>query len=632
MERSLLTVEKFLEQEEIFLFNEGSFYHCYLKFGAHRVKINEIWGVHFTLWAPNAIRVSVVGNFNHWQGVAHEMEPREGGVWVLFIPEVGDEEVYKYELTTLQGETLLKADPFAFYSEKRPQTASIVYTLEGYSWGDGDWLSKRDKGALKRKPLNIYEVHLGSWKHKKDGSFYNYRELAEELIPYSKKMGFTHLELLPLMEHPFDGSWGYQGTGYYSATSRYGNPHDLMYFVDSCHQAGLGVILDWVPGHFCKDAHGLGRFDGTSLFEAGEHEEWGTYIFDFAKTEVWSFLIGNALFWLDKFHFDGLRVDGVTSMLFLDYAKEDQPWEPNIYGGRENLEAMSFLKTLNQVVPHYFPEVIMIAEEATDVPKVTKPAQGGGLGFDYKWNMGWMNDTLRYIQTDFQWRQEKHQLLTFSLAYAFSENFILPLSHDEVVHGKKSLIGKQPGDYWRQFAGLRLLYCYKICHPGKKLLFMGGEFAQFIEWRYYEGLEWFLLEYPMHKKFSSFIGALNQLYLKEKSLWEEDFSWEGFRWLDADNKKQSILVFLRQATDKEFIIVILNLKPEYYPKFRVGVPLAGSYKEIFNSDSDSFGGSDQINETNFVAEAVPWHGLEYSIKIKLPPLAGVLFKLIPEYN
>lgn len=619
----------FLTQEEIFLFNEGTFYHSYLKFGAHQVKLNGVTGVHFALWAPNAFTVRVVGNFNHWQGNRHEMLRREGGVWTLFIPGLGEGELYKYEIVTPGGETYLKADPYAFYGEQRPDTASIVYSLSGYPWRDQKWLRKRRRFYYKAKPLNIYEVHLGSWKRKADGSFYNYRELAKELIPYAKEMGFTHLELLPLMEHPLDGSWGYQVTGYYAATSRYGTPHDLMYFVDECHRQGLGVILDWVPGHFCKDAHGLGRFDGSCLFEQEEHREWGTYKFDFRRREIWSFLISSAIFWLDKFHFDGLRVDGITSMLFLDYGKEPGTWQPNIYGGRENLEAITFLQKLNETVARYFPDVLMIAEESTDWPKVTKPPEEGGLGFQYKWNMGWMNDTLEYAKTGFPWRREKHHLLTFSMVYAFSEHFILPLSHDEVVHGKKSLIGKMPGDYWQKFAGLRVLYLYQMCHPGKKLLFMGGELAQFIEWRYYEGLEWFLLDYPMHRKFKEFIQQVNRLYLQERCLWELDDGWEGFQWLDPNNAAQSVYVFIRRAKNKEFILTALNFKPDFYPEYRIGVPVAGTYKEIMNSDDPVYGGSGQVNPQPVEAEPVPWHGQKYSITVKLPPLAGVLFKLSP---
>jgi 1,4-alpha-glucan branching enzyme len=625
-------MNSFLNQEEIYLFNEGTYYHCYQKFGAHRVELNGEWGIYFALWAPNAAKVEVVGDFNHWQGNRHQMIMRPGGVWVLFVPGLGVGEKYKYRIITEGGATLLKADPFAFYSEVRPATASLVYSLEGYFWGDGEWMAARNSNQLKDRPFNIYEVHLGSWRRKKDGSFYNYRELAQELIPYAKEMGFTHLELLPLMEHPYDGSWGYQVTGYYAVTSRYGNPHDFMYFVDQCHRAGLGVILDWVPGHFCKDAHGLGLFDGGNLFDKEEHVEWGTYTFDFSRNEVWSFLIGNALFWLDKYHLDGLRVDGVTSMLFLDYGKHGQPWQPNIYGGRENLEAITFLQKLNETVAKYHPDVLMIAEESTDWPYVTKPVSQGGLGFHYKWNMGWMNDTLRYVETDFPWRSESHNLLTFSMIYAFAEDFILPLSHDEVVHGKKSLIGKMPGDYWQQFAGLRALYCYQLCHPGKKLFFMGGEFAQFVEWRYYEELEWFLLDYPMHRQFQHYVRTFNHLYLREKSLWQQDGDWKGFQWCDPDNRGQSVFSFYRKSAQQKLIVVLLNFKPEYYPVFRVGVPEKGDYEEILNSDHQSFGGSGQINERKVTAEAIPYHGQQYSIEIKLPPLAGVLLKLIPAYN
>ncbi len=622
-------MEAFIGKQEIRQFNEGKNFHSYLKLGAHRVKMNRIWGVHFALWAPNAISVKVVGDFNSWQGEEHEMAI-EKGIWCLFIPYLEEGELYKYEILTGAGERILKADPYAFYSELRPQTASIIYSLEGYPWGDDLWVSKRNKAFLSERPMLIYEVSLGSWKRTASGDFYTYRELAQELIPYALKMGFTHLELMPLMEHPFDGSWGYQGTGYYSATSRYGNPHDLMYFVDSCHQAGLGVILDWVPGHFCKDAHGLGRFDGERLFEAEEHPEWGTYEFNFAKPQVWSFLISNAVFWLEQFHFDGLRVDGVTSMLYLDFGKGKASWQPNIYGGRENLNAIAFLKTLNETISSLCPGALMIAEESSPWPGVTSSPAVGGLGFDYKWNMGWMNDTLRYFETDFEKRKEKHQLLTFSLYYAFTENFILPLSHDEVVHGKKSLIGKMPGDYWQKFAGLRTLYSFQLWHPGKKLLFMGAEFAQFIEWRFYEGLEWFLLDYPAHLHFHNFIKEANRLYLREASLWQNDENWEGFQWLDVHNHLQSVLAFLRKDKTGGFVICLLNLTPAYYPEYRVGVPSAGKYAELFNTDHLDFGGSGQQNKKVLEAEEVPYHDQDFSLKIQLPPLAGVLLKPLAE--
>lgn len=620
--------ERYILPEELYLFNEGNLFHSHYKLGAHEVKLDNRSGVHFAVWAPNAKRASVVGNFNSWQGNYHQME-RQGqtGVWTLFIPDLYAGELYKYEIETQTGQIVLKADPFAFYAEVRPNTASIVYSLEGYAWNDGGWIKERKYDSLRDKPVLIYEVHPGSWRRKPDGSFYSYRGLAEELIPYMQEMGFTHLELLPLMEHPYDGSWGYQITGYYAATSRYGTPHDLMYLIDRCHQAGIAVILDWVPGHFCKDAHGLARFDGTSLFEREEHEEWGTYKFDFSRSEVWSFLISNALFWLETYHIDGLRVDGVTSMLFLNFGIKDREWSPNIQGGSENLEAIAFLRRLHNLVSSYHPNVLMIAEESTDWPLVTKPSWDGGLGFNHKWNMGWMNDTLNYIQSTFPARKKCHNLLTFSLVYAFSESFILPLSHDEVVHGKKSLIEKMPGDYWQKFAGLRVLYLYLICHPGKKLLFMGGEFAQFIEWRYDSALEWFLLDFEMHRKFREYLRVTNNLYRREESLWQIDYDWKGFKWIEVNNSEQSILIFLRKARkEKNFLVVVLNFQPFGYTDYRVGVPCPGSYTEIINSDASEFGGSAKQNWDKVEAESVPWHGEKYSIRINIPPLGGVIFK------
>lgn len=618
--------------EELYLFNRGEFFHSYLKFGAHKGSLDGSTGVHFTVWAPNAIRVSVAGDFNNWQGLNHKMKCLGStGVWTIFIPHLDNGVLYKYEVETLCGDFLLKADPFAFFSEVRPQTASIVYSLEGYEWGDARWIQKQEDNSFQTKPMSIYEVHPGSWRRKEDNNFYSYRDLAEQLVPYAKDMGFTHIELLPIMEHPFDGSWGYQVTGYYSATSRYGTPHDLMYFIDKCHQAGIGVILDWVPGHFCKDAHGLGLFDGTPLYESDEHLQWGTYKFDFSRTEVWSFLISNALFWFDVFHLDGLRTDGVTSMLFLDYGRDPDSWTPNCQGGRENLEAIAFLQKLNEEVLTKYPRALMIAEEATDWPLVTKPPYDGGLGFNYKWNMGWMNDTLDYMQTSFEQRKDSHHKLTFSLVYAFAEDFILPLSHDEVVHGKKSLVEKIPGDYWQKFAGLRALYLYQICHPGKKLLFMGGEFAQFIEWREGCSLEWFLLEYEMHYKYQNYVKTLNHLYLQEKSLWENDNDWQGFEWIEADNKSQSILIFLRKALDeKDFTIILINLLPNRYENFRVGVPSGGFYQEIINTDEAEFGGSGCNNHYTVKAERSSYHGKDYSLSVKIPPLAGVIFKRITE--
>jgi 1,4-alpha-glucan branching enzyme len=626
-----VSIKPFLTEEEIYLFHEGTFYHGYLKFGAHPLKVNEIEGVHFAVWAPHAQSVQLVGDFNNWHGEAHEMSKRgESGIWVLFVPQLAEGEIYKYKIRSAEGEIFYKADPWAFFAQCRPQTASIFYSLSGYVWNDQQWMQERSN-RKEEQPLNIYEVHLGSWKRKDTGAFLNYRELAGEIIPYVQKMGFTHIELLPVMEHPWDGSWGYQVSGYFAATSRYGTPHDLMYFIDRCHQEGIGVILDWVPGHFCKDAHGLGRFDGTPLFEGDEHDQWGTYKFDFSCKEVWSFLISNAVFWCDRFHVDGLRVDGVTSMLFINYGKENNFWKTNINGGYEDLDVIGFLRKLNEVIHHYFPGVLMIAEESTDWPLVTKPACQGGLGFDYKWNMGWMNDTLNYIETIFHHRPDRHNLLTFSLLYAFSENFILPFSHDEMVHGKKSLVEKMPGNYDEKFAGLRLLLCYQMAHPGKKLLFMGGEIAQFIEWRYDQGLDWVLLDFEMHRKFQKYVQIINHLYLKKNALWEIDTGWEGFRWLDADNKKESMLIFLRQGKEaKSFILVVLNFQPKAYRDYRVGVPFSGNYREILNTDEESFGGAGQVNKRVLKSEELSCHGLKFSIKISIPLLAGIMIERIEE--
>lgn len=620
----------FITTEELYLFNHGEFYHSWLKFGAHRGELNNREGVHFVVWAPNAKQVNVVGDFNQWQGSGHRME-RQGksGVWHLFIAGLGEGQLYKYELETCGGDILLKADPYAFYAETRPNTASVVYKLEGYLWQDQDWTAKRVLDPGQEKPMLIYEVHLGSWRRNADHSFYSYRQLAEELTAYVQEMGFTHVELMPVMEHPYDGSWGYQVTGFYAATSRYGTPRELMYLIDRCHQAGIGVILDWVPGHFCMDAHGLGRFDGTPLFEREVHAEWGTYRFDFSRTEVWSFLISNALFWFDNFHADGLRVDGVTSMLFpQSNGDRERPGHPDNRASRQDPEAIAFLVQLHRTVSAYHPDVLMIAEESTDWPRVTQPPANGGLGFSYKWNMGWMNDTLRYGQSQFGERRTKHNLLTFSMTYAFAERFILPLSHDEVVHGKQSLIGRMPGDYWQKFAGLRVLYLYQLCHPGKKLLFMGAEIGQFIEWRYYEALEWFLLDYDMHRQFQAFVGAANFLYRRERSLWQNDRDWSGFEWIDVNNAHQGILIFLRRAAyARDFAVVILNFRETGYADYRLGVPAAGYYYEVLNTDAQEFGGSGRRNPGRLAAQLVPWHGRDFSVCITVPALGGVVLKL-----
>ncbi|WP_019850772.1 1,4-alpha-glucan branching protein GlgB [Desulfitobacterium sp. PCE1] len=617
-----------LTQEEMYLFNCGEFYHSFRKFGAHFVKHEGRWGTHFALWAPQAKKVSVVGDFNGWRGMNHPMEKwGDHGIWTCFIPGLEEGEIYKYELFTSSEERVLRADPYAFFSEVRPHTASVIYSLEGYSWGDQTWLNQRKTRNLKVSPLSIYEIHLGSWKRTEEGRFLNYAQLTPELIRYVKSMGYTHVELLPLMEHPYDGSWGYQGTGFYSCTSRYGTPHDLMFLIDQCHQAGIGVILDWVPGHFCKDAHGLGNFDGSPLYEKEVHEHWGTYKFDYSRSEVWSFLISNAVFWLEVFHVDGLRVDGVSSMLYLDYGKEGGSWQANLYGGRENLEAVGFLKRLNETVNCFYPEVLMIAEEATDWQGVTSPLDQEGLGFTFKWNMGWMNDTLRYINLDFHERRSYHQLLTFPMMYAYTENFILPLSHDEVVHGKKSLLDKMPGDYGQKFAGLRGLYTYFITSPGKKLLFMGGEMAQFIEWREDRELDWFLMDYEMHRKYHFFVQQLNALYLQEKALWEIDQDWSGFEWIDVHNHEQGIIVFCRKGKSPEDrLVVLINFQPYGYGRHRIGVEKALGYREILNTDSADFGGGDRTNPGLLKVERVPWHGREFSLEIQVPPLGAMILK------
>ena len=624
--------ERFPSPQDVYLFHQGTLYHSYKTLGAHLRTEEGQKGVRFSVWAPNAKAVSVVGDFNCWNGQANPMKKiRAAGIWTLFIPGLQAGELYKYQINTPYGETLLKTDPYAFYAECRPKSAGVVYDLGGYAWGDQNWDAEKQKTHVYNRPVNIYEVHLGSWKVKDDGSFYTYRELSGELVDYAADMGYTHIQLLPVMEHPYDGSWGYQITGYYAVTGRYGTPHDFMYFVDCCHRRGLGVILDWVPAHFCKDGHGLGNFDGTWLYEIEELHGWGTKRFDFGRPEVISFLISNAVFWFDVFHVDGLRVDAVASMLYLDYGKKGGGWTPNRYGGNGNLEAITLLKRMNEVVFSYFPDAMMIAEESTEWPLVTGPTYSGGLGFNYKWNMGWMNDALRFMAMDPVYRQWHHDLLTFSFLYAFSENFILPMSHDEVVHGKRSLIDKMSGDYWQKFANLRTFFGYMMTHPGKKLLFMGGEFAQFIEWRYYEGLEWHLLNFPMHSQFKEYVRSLNHFYLQEKALWENDHSWEGFYWIDCHNKQQSIIAFGRkgrQAGDE--VLVLCNFTPHYYEGFRIGAPGEGVYQEVFNSDLERYGGSGKKNSSLLTTLKTPCHGQPCSLEIVVPPLAFILFKRIDQ--
>ena len=618
---------------QLYLFNQGTNYHSYKMLGAHLLKKDGVEGTRFAVWAPNARRVSVVGDFNRWDGRAHVMNRLgDSGVWELFIPGVKEFDLYKYEIENYYGQVVLKADPYAFYSELRPCTASVVYDLYRYKWRDDEWMCQRAATPVYDKPMLIYEVHLGSWRRKVGNRFLSYRELAEELIPYVKDMGYTHIELLPVAEHPYDGSWGYQTTGYYSVTSRYGTPEDFMFFVDECHLAGIGVIVDWVPAHFPRDGHGLIRFDGTALYEhedprRGEHPHWGTLIFNYGRNEVRSFLISNAVFWFDVYHVDGLRVDAVASMLYLDYGKSWGEWLPNRYGGKENLEAIEFMRKMNEVVFHYYPNVLMIAEESTAWPMVTRPVYLGGLGFNYKWNMGWMNDILRYMSLDPVYRKWHHENLTFSMVYAFSENFILPLSHDEVVHGKRSLLDKMPGDYWQKFANLRLLYGYMMAHPGKKLLFMGGEFGQFAEWKFDASLDWHLLDYEMHRKLHHYVRMLNHFYLENRALWECDHGWEGFRWIDHHDYSQSIVSFIRKGKERDdWLIAVCNFTPVVRHGYRIGVPQPGGYMEAFNSDDRSYGGSGQGNFEVIMSKEIQWHGFSHSISITVPPLAAVFFK------
>lgn len=618
--------------EELYLFHEGTNYHTYRQFGSHVTTEDGESGVRFTVWAPHAIRVGIAADWNNWDGQHHQLHKLpNSGVWTGFLPHIYEGTIYKYHITSSNGDSILKADPYAHYAEVRPATASVVSSLSGYTWNDAVW--RRKRRAPYRKPLNIYEMHFGTWKQKEDGSFYTYRELADLLIPYLVDMGYTHLELMPLTEHPYDLSWGYQSTGYFAPTSRYGTPQELMYFVDACHQANIGVILDWVPGHFTKDAHGLRMFDGTPLYEYADPDRaekigWGTLSFDFGKPEVRSFLISSALYWMDMFHFDGLRVDAVTSMIRLDFGRETVGgWKPNAQGGAENKEAISFLQQLNKTIFQYYPHALMMAEESSAWPGVTKPAHENGLGFNYKWSMGWMNDTLAYVESEFEERHSKHNRLTFPIAYAFSENFTLPLSHDEVVHGKKSLLDKMPGAYEQKFAGLRTLLAYQMTHPGKKLLFMGGEFGQFIEWKDQDQLDWLLLEYDMHQKLKSYTRELNHLYLQSPALWERDHEWEGYEWLDADDDARSVITYMRKGKKSgDTLIIAINFQPIPQVNYRVGVPKAGTYEEIWNSDDPRFGGTGGRTESLVFSEKAPWHQQDHSIEITLPPLSVLILK------
>ncbi len=627
---------KVLTDFDLHLIGEGSHFENYEKLGAHVMEIDGVKGVHFAVWAPNARKVSVIGDFNRWDGRRHPMKCLgESGVWELFIPGLGEGTLYKFAIRSrFKKYTSQKADPFAFYFEVRPKSASIVYDINGYQWNDSDWLRQREQTQWLERPIAMYEVHFGSWMRvpEEANRWLTYRELADKLIPHVCEMGYTHIELLPVTEHPLDASWGYQTLGYFGPTSRHGEPKDFMFFVDRCHQAGIGVILDWVPAHFPTDGHGLGFFDGTCLYEhedprRGFHPDWGTKIFNYGRNEVRNFLISNALFWFEKYHLDGLRVDAVASMLYLDYSRKEGEWIPNIHGGRENLEAIDFIKRFNEVSHHYHPGILTIAEESTAWPNVSRPTYLGGLGFSLKWNMGWMHDTLEYFSKEPVHRKYHHNNLTFSLLYAFSENFILPLSHDEVVHEKRSLLDKMPGDMWQKFANLRLLYGFMYGHPGKKLLFMGGEFGQWDEWNFGKSLDWHLLDFEPHKGLQRFVKDLNRLYRSEPSLYEVDFHYKGFEWIDFHDVEGGIVSFLRRAKDeKDFLIFVCNFTPVPRMNYRIGVPDPGFYREILNSDSAFYWGSNMGNAGGVNADAIPFQLRPCSINITLPPLAVVMFK------
>jgi 1,4-alpha-glucan branching enzyme len=622
---------------DLHLVGEGTHFRLYEKLGAHLIEHDGTQGVFFAVWAPNAERVSVIGNFNQWDGRRLPMRPRGvSGLWEIFVPGLQQGDKYKFEIKTrYQGYVATKSDPFALFSEMRPNTASVVWDLDRYQWHDQEWMAARKQRQRLDAPMAIYEVHLGSWKRKPDPigmRWLSYRELADELVPYMQEMGYTHIELMPITEHPYDGSWGYQTIGYFAPTARFGSPDDFRYFVDKAHQAGLGIILDWVPAHFPKDGHGLSFFDGTHLYEhadprKGEHQDWGTLIYNYERNEVRAFLLSSALFWLDKYHIDGLRLDAVASMLYLDYSRQPDEWIPNEFGGRENLGAVTFLKRFNEVVHLEYPDTLTFAEESTAWSQVSRPTYLGGLGFDLKWNMGWMHDMLDYMEKDPVHRRYHHYNLTFALLYAFTENFVLPFSHDEVVHGKGAMLSKMPGDYWQKFANLRALYGYMYAHPGKKLLFMGSEIGQWSEWNDEWELDWKLLDYDSHRNLQEYAKALNKLYVEQAALHQVDFSWEGFQWIDLHDVDNSIVSFVRRARDpNDFVVVVANFTPVPRQGYRVGVPAPGFYRELLNSDSTYFGGSNMGNAGGLPSEPTPWQGQPHSIVLTVPPLAVVFFK------
>ena len=630
-----------LSDFDLQLLGEGTHQRSYEKLGAHLTTVQGVEGVHFAVWAPNAKRVSVIGDFNRWDGRRYPMRVVGGsGVWELFIPGLGEGALYKFEIKGAHDQILVKSDPHAHASELRPKTASMVWDVDKYEWGDQAWMARRAQSSALQAPMSIYEVHLGSWRRasQEGDRFLTYRELAHDLVAYVKELGYTHIELMPVMEHPLDASWGYQVTGYFAPTRRFGDPDDFAYFVDYCHSNGIGVILDWVPAHFPRDAYALARFDGTALYEhedprKGEHKDWGTLIFNYGRNEVRNFLIASGLFWLDKYHIDGLRVDAVASMLYLDYSREPGEWVPNIYGGNENLEAIDFIKRFNELTHELYPGVVTIAEESTAFAGVSRPTYVGGLGFNFKWNMGWMHDTLSYIEKNPIHRKYHHNNLTFGLIYAFSENFVLVISHDEVVHGKRSLAAKMPGDQWQQLANLRAYLAFMFTHPGKKLLFMGADIAQWREWSEVRSLDWHLLQWEPHQKLQHFVSDLNRLYRSEPALYQMDHSHEGFEWIDFKDWESSVIAYVRRAEDPaDHLVVVCNFTPVPREGYRLGVPELCHYAEIFNTDAAAYWGSNVGNQGGFGSEPLPWQGQPCSLDLTLPPLAVCVFKPVREGN